>query len=127
MHLRKNINMMFIGLLFVITLVSSIGGGIRYRENFLSEVFGDHTDDNLMVTNPFEPNIEKAIPHAVKPLFEETVNQTKEIPTEKDVVEEEEVVTSIIKSKSPTTKQTSIKSNVFSQISGFDGDVYASF
>tara|TARA_Y100000389_G_C17451276_1_gene514984 strand:- start:791 stop:1168 length:378 start_codon:yes stop_codon:yes gene_type:complete len=125
MHLRKNINMMFIGLLFVITLVSSIGGGIRYRENFLNEVFGDHTDDNLMVTNPFEPNIEKAIPHAVKPLFEDTVKPIQEVTTEEVV--EEEIVTSIIKSKPSSTKPTSIKSNVFSQISGFDGDMYASF
>ena len=126
MNFRKNSSMMFIGLLFVITLVSSIGGGIRYRENFLDEVLGDHTDDNLMVTNPFEPNIKKSPPHAVKPLFKDTVKQVQEITT-KDVVEEEEIVTSIIKSKAPTTKPTSIKSNVFSQISGFDGDMYASF
>ena len=35
----KNSFWMFFILLLIITIISSLGGGIRYRENFLEEVF----------------------------------------------------------------------------------------
>ena len=35
----KNSFWMFFILLLIITVTSSLGGGIRYRENFLEEVF----------------------------------------------------------------------------------------
>jgi hypothetical protein len=132
MHWNKHGSKMLIALLVIITLVSSFGGGIRYRENFLDEVFGN--DSGIQITNPFEPNIQKPPSHAVKPLFNNEVkplynnNQVKpKPPSVMKVVEEEsseqiKIIPNIKNIKNPTT----IQNNLFSQISGFDGDLYAS-
>jgi hypothetical protein len=120
MNLYKHGSKMLIAMLIIITLVSSFGGGIRYRENFLDEVFGN--ESNLQITNPFEPNIHKQPHHAVKPLFD---NKVKPKPPVMKVAEEE-ITEEVIPKKTIGKKPTTIQKNLFSQISGFDGDLYAS-
>ena len=122
MHLKKNLTMMLITLLLFITLLSSVGGGIRYRENFLDEVFGD-IDDQLAMTNPFEPNIQKQPTHAVKPLFKAEVRRPEPVVEEEFIRSSENM---IVKERIAPKTTNSIKSNVFAQISGFDGGMYAS-
>ena len=54
---------MFCVLLLIITLLSSFGGGIRYRENFLEEVFdlNDVTDFITDTKNYFPINFPTSV------------------------------------------------------------------
>ena len=73
---------MFCVLLLVITLLSSIGGGIRYRENFLEEVFdlnditseldGTNTYYSPIIDIPEEQPLQQPVP---KKIEEEVVEQ----------------------------------------------------
>jgi hypothetical protein len=77
---------MFCVFLMIITLLSSFGGGIRYRENFLEEVYdlNDITSD-LTHTNDFYPvNIDTKI-------YEESASEKIE----------EEIVTPVMKQPIP--------------------------
>ena len=76
---------MFCVLLLIITLLSSFGGGIRYRENFLEEVFdlNDVTDFITDTKNYFPINFptsvtEETITVPEKKIEEETPIQLEE-------------------------------------------------
>lgn len=72
---------MFCVMLLVITLISSIGGGIRYRENFLEEVF----DLNDITAELSETN------NYYTPVFEETVEEIAQKPHTIKIEEEQPI------------------------------------
>ena len=80
---------MFCVLLMIITLLSSFGGGIRYRENFLEEVYdlNDITND-LTHSNDFYPvNIDSKIyEESVSEKIEEEIIAPIKQPTPKPIV-----------------------------------------
>jgi len=78
---------MFCVLLLVITLISSIGGGIRYRENFLEEVF----DLNDITTELNETNN-----NYYTPVFEETVEEIAHKPHTIKIEEEQPIQLPVI-------------------------------
>ena len=118
---------MFCVLLMIITLLSSIGGGIRFRENFLEEVFdlNDITED-LEASNYFPlDNIavaEESEPIVVKP----PPSRPPVVPAKK--IEEETapaapVPVQLNQQPSPLNKLVS----QFQIIEGYSGEAFAAF
>jgi hypothetical protein len=101
---------MFCVLLLIITLLSSFGGGIRYRENFLEEVFDldDVTDFITDTKNYFPVNFPTSV-----------TEETATVPEKK--IEEE----SRIQLEEPAPVLPSI--NQFDIIEAYTGEAFASF
>jgi hypothetical protein len=111
----------------IITLLSSIGGGIRFRENFLEEVFdlNDITEDlessyyfpleNTAVAEESEPVVVKppSPPPVVVPAkkIEEETAPAKPVPVQ------------LNKEPSPLSKLVS----QFQIIEGYSGEAFAAF
>jgi hypothetical protein len=108
---------MFSILLMIITITSSVGGSIRYRENFLEEVF-DVTDiDSYQYDNNLLDTFRKPKKNIVI--------------EEESIIQEESIQPKQMRTK-PTTIRNNIKPtvvpsrNVYDTIEGYTGDSYAS-
>ena len=104
----------FCSFLIILTLISAIGGGIRYRENFMDEVLDNMYDS----VKDVDPSVMRTL-------------------TMTNVVEEEAVVKSVpapvpvpkpVVPTPPTVKGVqSDFSNGYKVIEPFNGNVYATF
>lgn len=105
---------MFCVLLLIITLLSSFGGGIRYRENFLEEVFdlNDVTDFITDTKNYFPID------------FPTSVTEESSVVPEKKI-EEETVPTVPIKLEEPSPVLPGV--NTFDIIEAYTGEAFAAF
>tara|TARA_Y100000389_G_C17427376_1_gene500378 strand:+ start:42 stop:362 length:321 start_codon:yes stop_codon:yes gene_type:complete len=106
---------MFCVLLLIITLLSSFGGGIRYRENFLEEVFdlNDVTDFITDTKNYFPINFSTSV-----------TEETNNVVSEKKI--EEEAVPQIpIKLEEPSPVVPG--SSTFDIIEAYTGEAFAAF
>ena len=119
---------MFCVLLMTITLLSSIGGGIRFRENFLEEVF-DLNDiaEGLEASNyfPLENNIEVA-EESESAVVKPPPSRPPVMPAKK--IEEETAPAAPVPVQ--LNKQPSPLNNLVSQyqvIEGYSGEAFASF
>jgi hypothetical protein len=113
---------MFCVLLIIITLLSSIGGGIRFRENFLEEVFdlNDITEDlesniyyPLVYDNHVSEETERVMPVVTAP----SVAPKK--------IEEETVENVPVQLKQPSASPTYL--SPFEVIEAYSGEAFASF
>lgn len=135
----------FCTFLIVLTLISAFGGGIRYRENFLDEVYEkvqtySNTSDAPTVSNEILKNQLRFDPiynnmtnvndeYNVKPSMNETESQYKPTPVPKPTpaptpVPKPTPAPTPVPKPSPTPRQTPPMQNV---IEAFDGDMYARF
>lgn len=103
--MMKNVFWMFSILLMIITVLSSLGGGIRYRENFLEEVFdlNDITSDIEMI--PFESQPAMVSEYVEEEKKVEPIEVKREEPKEVNI---------------PTTLP-------FQSIEPYTGELYASY
>lgn len=114
---------MFCVLLMIITLLSSIGGGIRFRENFLEEVFdlNDITED--LESNhyyPLEYNngvSEESAPVVSAPVVSAPVVTKK--------IEEETVQNVPVQLAQPSSFRA--QPSPFQVIEAYSGEAFASF
>lgn len=103
----------FTVLLAILTIISTIGGGLRYHENFVDEVLDDMYED----VDPIDPAL---------------LNTIKSMEV---VSEEREYIDPISKSKMPTQPVQSVESvntvmntaQFETIIEPFDGNVYSTF
>lgn len=141
----KNSFWMFFILLLIITVISSLGGGIRYRENFLEEVFdiNDALDSVVQDLSDFPKYFSS--PLLNKPIIEEETEKpsTTDAPVAvvqklaKPIIKQADM-SSVLNMQQPPLKKTVAfdesatqvvqptepKSN-FDVIEGFSGDMYA--
>lgn len=118
----------FCTLLITLTLISAFGGGIRYRENFLEEVFDrDQSSTNntnaVAVANDL---LEKLTFDQMAPAMNGVVED--EMPAPLSSVESEDAL-EMPESVSPPTMPTQESSVSFSPslVEAFDGEVFAPF
>lgn len=138
----KNSFWMFFILLLIITVISSLGGGIRYRENFLEEVFdvNDALDSIVQDLSDlpkyfYSPLLNKPIVSEEQP-SEEQENQEPKIA--KPIIKEADMAR-VLNMPTPPPKKTVAfdetatkvvhpvepEGNFDSLIEGFSGDMYA--
>jgi len=105
---------MFCVLFLIITLLSSFGGGIRYRENFLEEVFdlNDVTDFITDTRNYFPINFPTSV--------------TEENDESEKKIEEETVPTVPIQLNEPVPVLPGITSQ-YNIIEAYTGEAFAAF
>jgi hypothetical protein len=149
----KNSFWMFFILLLIITVTSSLGGGIRYRENFLEEVF-DVNDALDSVVDNLSDFPKYFFPETNQPITEEEVKTpqvdapkiTKPIIKESDMAHvlnmppppPNKIVAPTKKTVAPSKKTVAFdesatqvvnpvepKGNFDTLIEGFSGDMYA--
>lgn len=135
----KNSFWMFFILLLIITVTSSLGGGIRYRENFLEEVF-DINDALESVVDDLSDFPKYFFPKTSKPITEEQIKEPpKNTPTITKPIIKEENMPSVLNMPPPPPKKTVAfdesatqvvnpvepKGNFDTLIEGFSGDMYA--
>ena len=102
---------MFCTLLLVITLISSIGGGIRYRENFLEEVFD---------LNDITAELDGTVNNFYTPVFEESADTIDHQPIK---IEEEQQPVELPK----FSGISNAIDNVYEIIEPYTGESYAAF
>lgn len=109
---------MFCVLLMIITLLSSVGGGIRFRENFLEEVFdlNDISSEIQNTDNYYPINFNTSV-------TEENTNEEviKKVPIIK--IEEENIVPIQLEKPKPFFNTPS----PFALIEAYSGEAFASF
>ena len=98
----------FCSLLIILTLISSIAGGIRFRENFMDEILDDMYED----VGEISPSIMHTLTTTTDVVEEETVSQEVVTP---------EKAPPAVQGVSP---ELGINAKV---IEAFDGGVYATF
>lgn len=110
----------FCSLLIVLTIISSIGGGIRYRENFMDTILDDMYDN----VDYIPPNVIRSLTRRNNVLEEEHdvhVPHVVQAPTN--------IVQPIIPTPTPIpTTVTGVRTTLGSTaqiIEAFDGNVYA--
>jgi hypothetical protein len=107
---------MFSILLMIITITSSVGGSIRYRENFLEEVFDVKDIDSYQYDNNLLDTFRKPKKNIVV--------------EEESIIQEESIQTKQMRPKpklSNNIKPTVVPSrNMYDTIEGYTGDMYAS-
>lgn len=105
---------MFCVLLLIITLLSSFGGGIRYRENFLEEVFdlNDVTDLITDTKNYFPINFSTTV-----------TEETNTVVPEKKIEEEMPEVPIKLEEPSPVVPGV----YTFDIIEAYTGEAFAAF
>jgi hypothetical protein len=131
----KNSFWMFFILLSIITVISSLGGGIRYRENFLEEVFdvNDALDSIVQDLSDFpkyfySPLLNKPIvseeqvePKIAKPIIKQadmpSVLNMPPPPPKKTVAFDESATQQVVQPVEPNSN--------FDVLEGFSGDMYA--
>lgn len=106
----------FCSFLIILTLISAIGGGIRYRENFMDEVLDDMYD-----------SVDKIDSSVIRTLIKTTTN----VIDEEEHVEKQVPIESVIvpqKINTPTVQgvTTDLSAN-YEVIEAFNGNVYATF
>lgn len=105
---------MFCLLLLVITLTSSVGGGIRFRENFLEEVF-DLND----ITSELDGTTSFYSPIDLKDVSEETA-EVEPIKIEEENVAQVPIELPVVNSVDNLQSQYEI-------IEAYTGEAYAAF
>lgn len=104
---------MFAIILMIITLISSIGGGIRYRENFIEEVF-DMNDSSVDPPTGYDyypiHHPVKAVSEAPKEMSVAPKETVKKVSFEDKKIEEEAEIESKEEITAPVEK-TPIKLN----------------
>ena len=141
----KNSFWMFFILLLIITIISSLGGGIRYRENFLEEVF-DINDALDSVAQEFSDFPKYFSPLLNKQISEEQIEKPKQHVVEKQIVSSEVAkpilkeadMPSVLNIQPPPRKTVAFdesatqviqpmepKGNFNTLIEGFSGEMYA--
>ena len=138
----KNSFWMFFILLSIITVISSLGGGIRYRENFLEEVFDvndaldsivqDLSDFPKYFSSPLlnkpiisEEQVEPVVKEQVQPKIAKPIIKQADMPSvlnmppppPKKTVAFDESATQVVQPVEPN--------NNFDVLEGFSGDMYA--
>lgn len=138
----KNSFWMFFILLSIITVISSLGGGIRYRENFLEEVFdvNDALDSIVQDLSDFpkyfyspllnkpiisEEQVEPVVKEQVQPKIAKPIIKQADMPSvlnmppppPKKTVAFDESATQVVQPVEPN--------NNFDVLEGFSGDMYA--
>lgn len=110
----------FSSFMIVLTILSAIGGGIRYRENFMDEILDDMYDEVVDVS----PNVERAITnsHLMNTILEEEEEHVK--GKSDDRIPPHQAVTP--KGNIPTGVKTELSLNA-KVIEAFNGNVYATF
>ena len=128
---------LFCTLLIVLTLLASLGGGIRYRENFINEVFENinsndyenEPEDEYTVT---KDDIVEKLSFSTKEKFYDPI---KESASELANFQSDNSVSTNLPTDNLLTQQESLELNEpmkFSSsnddiIEGFDGDLYSPF
>ena len=126
---------LFCTLLIVLTLLASLGGGIRYRENFISEVF-----ENIN-SNDYENETEDEYTVTKDDLIEKLSFSTKEQFYDPIKTSSEKLVSfqnvDVSNNNNLLTQQESLEINEPVKVSssndniniieGFDGDLYSPF
>lgn len=128
---------MFFVLLLIITVISSLGGGIRYRENFLEEVFdiNDALESVVGELSDFPKYFYPVNEEKVNPVVEEELNPQKKT---KPLIKESDMP-SVLNIPTPPPKKTVafdvsatkqvnyVEPNVNydTLVEGFSGDMYA--
>lgn len=138
----KNSFWMFFILLLIITVISSLGGGIRYRENFLEEVFDINdafesvVDDLSSFPKYFYPELDKQVTEEkVNSVVEEELNPSKKA---KPIIKESDMPSLLNIPPLPPKKTVAFdesatqlvnhvepKVNYDTIVEGFSGDMYA--
>lgn len=117
---------MFCVLLMIITLLSSIGGGIRFRENFLEEVFdlNDITDD-LEANHYYPLEYNNTISEESAPVVSPppVVSAPPVVDTKK--IEEETVEKVPVQLEQPSSFRA--QPSPFQVIEAYSGEAFASF
>tara|TARA_Y100000389_G_scaffold109924_1_gene107046 strand:- start:24143 stop:24586 length:444 start_codon:yes stop_codon:yes gene_type:complete len=143
----KNSFWMFFILLSIITVISSLGGGIRYRENFLEEVFdvNDALDSIVQDLSDFpkyfySPLLNKPIisEEQVEPVVKEPVVKEQVQPKIAKPIIKQADMPSVLNMPPPPPKKTVAfdesatqvvqpvePNNTFDVLEGFSGDMYA--
>lgn len=107
---------MFCVLLLVITLLSSFGGGIRYRENFLEEVFDLNDITNYITDNTnYHPVV-----------FNPKVSEEEEAKKIEEETTETSVASVPVDFKQPEGVPQKIP-NHYNIIEAYTGEAYAAF
>ena len=122
----------FCTLLITLTLISAFGGGIRYRENFLQEMFDkEHGHSNHTNAKTASSNIiEKITFDQMHPIDNHAFVEDEMIPStmvEPEEVYNEPVYEEPVKTSSLMTQQPSVPTMGPALIEAFDGDMFASF
>lgn len=131
----SNVLYMFCAMLFILTVTNSVGGAIRYQENFLDEVF-DIIDnisyENEQIKGFSEDTMNDYKQLDLEPIVEEEENEIlkKEIiQVEQDNFREEELLLAEenkIKEEQKLLEE-SHQSQHMEQIEGFSGDAWAAW
>lgn len=136
----------FCTFLIILTLISSLGGGIRYRENFLEEIF-DTIEDISENNNSYgisDSILQQTMVSSEEntPMYDIPPTNVPDIVTEEDTLKDPVVNTIPVVNKptpTPTTNNNLVKTenkvNASSYdtssygpfIEAFDGEMYASF
>lgn len=121
---------LFCTFLIVLTLIASVGGGIRFRENFIDEVFDKvalnaNTSDTDVVSNSMLKKLtfdNMKVGYDPAQQTNASLNvQNEQVSELQDVQDETETETgSFLENVPPPTMQTNV-------IEAFDGDMFASF
>ena len=119
---------LFCTFLIVLTLIASIGGGIRYRENFIDEVFDKvalnaNTSDTDVVSNSMLKKLtfdNMKLGYDPAQQTNAPLNVQDEQVSELQDVQDETESPSLVESVPPPTMQTNV-------IEAFDGEMFASF
>jgi len=129
----------FCTLLITLTLISAFGGGIRYRENFLSEVFDNSLHESERVSNQMANELLETLTfdqtaHMMNPqmvedeiaanLYDESIDtvNTMTEPEEPETINDVKTIPTTM-----MTQDTTVPKAMNAVIEAFDGDMFASF
>lgn len=117
----------FCTLLITLTLISAFGGGIRYRENFLEEVFDrdQSTTNNTNATVVANDLLEKLTFDQITPVMggvveDEIADHSSSVEPEDDIKIPEPVASTMPTQESPLLPVANL-------VEAFDGESFAPF
>lgn len=120
----------FCTLLITLTLISAFGGGIRYRENFLEEVFDRErsTTNNTHATSVANDLLEKLTFDQMAPVMGGVVEDEMAAPLSSVESEDAVEMPKAVAPMMPTmpTQESSL-SPAPTLVEAFDGEVFARF
>tara|TARA_B110000261_G_scaffold160255_1_gene199527 strand:- start:20 stop:337 length:318 start_codon:yes stop_codon:yes gene_type:complete len=104
----------------ILTLVSTLGGGIRYRENFMDEILDDMYEEVGDLTTNVMNTLYKLVP-GEESIQEESIQEESIIPKKN--------IQGILKTKLQQPKPTDHMGSDYAPlvIEAFDGNVYSNF
>lgn len=113
----------FCSFLIILTIISTIGGGIRYRENFMDEVLDNMYDE----VQDVDSNVLRTLTN-LPVVDEEQIIPEATIPVEEIVTPSPEIVKTPTPSKvMGVNSDTDMQFKPLDVVEAFNGNVYATF